>query len=299
VFGDLCRRVVRTRLDPKIENPELRTFKGNPVATVLADRGAYIAAALTVCRAYIVAGRPHLAPRLASFEGWSDTVRSGLIWLGKQDPISSMGASRAEDPGRTLLRALLTAWVHAFGTGKANSVTAKQVILHLTRLDVPVLELRELCAAVHAVAGGDGRTPDPVTLGQWLGRHKNRIVEGMWFAQDTSPKDAIKWYVDTYSPDDLYQFYVDGWWAFVHFRQFSAAGGASRWAAAGETCHENASRIPPSVRGKLRISRSSREAARHQRLRLLDGSLVGMRRLAVIGQLFSASYGKIWCKRSI
>jgi hypothetical protein len=106
--------VVRTRLDPKIENPELKTFKGNPVPTVLADRGAYIAAALTVCRAYIVASRPHLAPRLASFEGWSDTVRSAFIWLGKHDPISSMGASRAEDPERTPLRALLTAWVHAF-----------------------------------------------------------------------------------------------------------------------------------------------------------------------------------------
>ena len=58
VFGDLCRRVVRIRLDPKMENPKLKTFKGNPVTTVLADRGAYVAAALTVCRAYIVVGRP-------------------------------------------------------------------------------------------------------------------------------------------------------------------------------------------------------------------------------------------------
>jgi Bifunctional DNA primase/polymerase, N-terminal len=208
VSGDLCRRVVRTRLDPKMENPELKTFKGNPVATVLADRGAYIAAALTVCRAYIVAGRPHLAPRLASFEGWSDTVRSALIWLGKHDPISSMEAFRAEDPERARLRALLTAWVHAFGTGEANSVTAKQVIersqkMHLTNLGAPVLKSPELSAAVHAVAGGGGRTPDSVTLGQWLGRHKNRVIDAMWFAQDTSPKDAIKWYVDTSSPDDL------------------------------------------------------------------------------------------------
>ena len=35
----------------------------------------------------------------------------------------------------------------------------------------------------------------------------------------------------------------------------------SRWATAGQTCHENASQIPPSVRGKLRISRSSREGS--------------------------------------
>ena len=42
-----------------------------------------------------------------------------------------------------------------------------------------------------------------VTLGQWLGRHKNRVIDAMWFAQDTSPKDAIKWYVDTACPEDL------------------------------------------------------------------------------------------------
>ena len=50
---------------------------------------------------------------------------------------------------------------------------------------------------------GGGRQPDSVTLGQWLGRHKNKVIDAMWFAQDTSPKDAIKWYVDTASPDDL------------------------------------------------------------------------------------------------
>ena len=133
-------------------------------------------------------------------------MRSALIWLGKQDPISSMGASRAEDPERTRLRALLTAWVHAFGTGEANSVTAKQVIersqkMHLTSLGATVLELPELSDAVHAVAGGGGRQPDSVTLGQWLGRHKNRVIDAMWFAQDISPKDAIKWYVEGRTPD--------------------------------------------------------------------------------------------------
>ena len=58
-------------------------------------------------------------------------------------------------------------------------------------------------AAVHAVAGGGGRQLDPVTLGQWLGRHKDRVIDGMWLAQDTSPKDAIKWYVDTVDPNEM------------------------------------------------------------------------------------------------
>ena len=100
IVGDVCRRVITTTLDPQLERPELREFRSNPVATVLADRGAYIAACLTICRAYIVAGRPAPARKLASFEGWSDTVRSALIWLGKADCINSMETSREEDPER-------------------------------------------------------------------------------------------------------------------------------------------------------------------------------------------------------
>ena len=65
---------------------------------ILANRGAYIAAALTICRAYIAAGRPNLLPQLASFGEWSDTVRSALVWLGEADPVKSMDTSRADDP---------------------------------------------------------------------------------------------------------------------------------------------------------------------------------------------------------
>ena len=56
----------------------------------MADRGKYIAACLTICRAYIAAGRPGKLNRLASFGGWSDTVRSALVWLGEADPVKSM-----------------------------------------------------------------------------------------------------------------------------------------------------------------------------------------------------------------
>ena len=73
--GDIVRRALLCSLDPKLERPEQRQFKGNPVDTVMADRAKYIAAALTIPRAYFVAGQPNKADRLASFEGWSDIVR--------------------------------------------------------------------------------------------------------------------------------------------------------------------------------------------------------------------------------
>jgi putative DNA primase/helicase len=39
IVGDLCRRVITATLNPGVEQPELREFRGDPVATVMADRG--------------------------------------------------------------------------------------------------------------------------------------------------------------------------------------------------------------------------------------------------------------------
>ena len=72
LVGDLCRRVITAVLDAQMERPELRAFRGNPVAKILADRGKYVAAALTICRAYAITGRPDKKTPLASFGGWSD-----------------------------------------------------------------------------------------------------------------------------------------------------------------------------------------------------------------------------------
>ena len=98
VVGDFCRRVVRCCLDAEIEHPEMRQFKRNPKEEILADRGKYIAACLTICRAYVAAGRPNRLPQLASYGEWSDTVRSALVWLGEADPVKSQDISHADDP---------------------------------------------------------------------------------------------------------------------------------------------------------------------------------------------------------
>ena len=72
IKGDLTRRSVVCRLDPKVERPELRQFTYDPIADAKDNRGELVAAALTILRAYHVAGRPNRPPRLQSFEQWSD-----------------------------------------------------------------------------------------------------------------------------------------------------------------------------------------------------------------------------------
>jgi hypothetical protein len=107
VRGDMTRRTLVCSLDAGIERPELRKFKSDPVATVMADRGLYVSACLIIVRAYAAADYPGRLPTIASFEDWSDTVRSALVWLGCEDPAKSMEAARDDDPELADLREVI------------------------------------------------------------------------------------------------------------------------------------------------------------------------------------------------
>ncbi len=206
VVGDTCRRVIMTSLDAGVERPELRQFKFDPVALVLADRGKYIAAALTICRAYFVAGRPNPAPKLASFEGWSDTVRSALMWLGKEDPVKSMETAREEDPERIELIEMMLAWDRIMGSGGKNRAKLSDVILKGTAMvrDDAAGQLEptyaDLYAALENVAfratGKRGQKPDPRMLGLWLRQFKGRVADGKRFACLSNKKGGSEWWVE-------------------------------------------------------------------------------------------------------
>jgi hypothetical protein len=205
IVGDVCRRTVTTNLDPRVERPELRQFGFDPVDRVLANRGQYIAAALTICRAYFVSGRPNKAPRLASFEGWSDTVRSALIWLGKEDPVKSMETARAEDPERAELSDMLEAWSEVIGTGSESRRKLADVLLKglSTSRASQHLELEPTFPDFHAAlmamaqrSTGKSVQPDARMFGKWLQRFKGRIVEGRRFMFQSDAKRGNEWWVE-------------------------------------------------------------------------------------------------------
>ena len=203
--GDMHRRVITINLDAGMERPELRQFKFDPVERVLDDRGKYIAAALTVCRAYFVAGRPDKASKLASFEGWSDTVRSALMWLGKKDPVESMEVARQEDPELVELGEMLEAWSEVMSTGGESRAKLADVLLRcelMSRED----EHGELApnhprlnAALKVVGQrylGKPMLPDARLLGKWLQRFKGRPVAGKKFMNLPDPKHGAQWWVE-------------------------------------------------------------------------------------------------------
>jgi putative DNA primase/helicase len=122
VADDLVRRTICCALDANVENPECRSFHGDPLAIVRRHRGVYIAACITIARAYITAGKPNRLSPLPSYEAWSDLVRSPLVWLGFGDPVDTMMAVRSADPIRQDRVRAFEAW--RIELGITNDYTA-------------------------------------------------------------------------------------------------------------------------------------------------------------------------------
>jgi putative DNA primase/helicase len=172
--GDMVRRAIIARMDPDVENPELREFRGDPLGRVTADRGFYVRAILTIVRAYVTAGHPGKPKPLASFSGWSDLVRGALMWLRCADPVASIQESRADDPERGKLALLLETF-----PGEQERYRTAELIAAANETDEHDKPVRpEFLAAVRA-AGRDRRgNITAEALGYWLRGQRNRVAGG-------------------------------------------------------------------------------------------------------------------------
>jgi putative DNA primase/helicase len=173
IIGDMTRRALVSFLDPQCERPELREFAINPLELIRQDRGRYVTAALTILRAFHVAGRPQQVKPLGSFEGWSRWVSDSLIWAGEADPCSTMDRTRAEDPQLEKLRCVMHQWRRALGDRPVSAAD----IVECAGEDPYNNANRAFRDALMAVAGF-GHTVDTRRLGIWLSRNKDRIVDG-------------------------------------------------------------------------------------------------------------------------
>jgi len=197
-IGDIAPRVILCSMDANMERPELRDFAGDPVATVLANRGRYIAAILTIIRAYLAAGSPKQCTPLPSFGDWSRLIRSPLLWLGCRDPVETMEAARAEDPTRVNLRSFVAAWSKLIlpdkrmTAGELKNEASKEIYGELPA------DRATLQAAMNAVASNRHGEIDPKKLGHWLGRHKGRVVDGYKLLGEKDPhtKQHVWWLAD-------------------------------------------------------------------------------------------------------
>jgi putative DNA primase/helicase len=171
---DMVRRGLVCNLEALDERPELRRFNRNALRTARANRPTYVAAALTVMRAYLAAGAPEVCGPFGSYEDWSRMVRSPLIWLGEPDPVASVDTSQAEDPELAELRELLEWWRDTLNLEPELYLSARIVEIGN---EVPVgFNTNPLKDLLLRIAGDRNGKVSAKRLGEWLRRHSGRVV---------------------------------------------------------------------------------------------------------------------------
>lgn len=175
--GDTGRRAMYCRLESPEENPEDRTdFKHEDLlAHVRQYRGQLVTAALTLMRAWFVAGRPSPAQGpWGSFEAWNGTVRQAIVWCGLPDPMGTKKELIDADSSAEQLAMLHTAF-DSVDPDRAGITTA-ELLARYERDDCP----EPLAAAIAECVSGH---PTARKLGSVLKKHKGRVRKGMRLEQ--------------------------------------------------------------------------------------------------------------------
>jgi len=204
--GDLGRRVVPIDLDPCIEHPEDRTGPrpgtdwSHPdlLSYVRERRPHVVGCALTILRAFQVAGRPaHGKPLKGSFEAWDRLVRAAVIWVTNTDPLNACEAIREEaDTDLDGLRAGLVCWHDAFGV---RALTAAEAVGEAKQRASNEIGMdSELVTALAGLVGCDVVKLDGRSLGNSLRRVKGRPVDGLRFVLEgrNRRRKVARWVVE-------------------------------------------------------------------------------------------------------
>jgi hypothetical protein len=186
IGADTSRRICHIRLESAEERPENRRgFQHADLRSyIAAHRPELLADALTILRAYIVAGRPtqDLTP-WGSFENWSSLVRSAVTWLGLPDP----GETRIElqDQADTTAGAMEALLEYLEKTDPDRRGRTAAEIVERAKQDN---ELRE------NVEGLVGRL-DTRALGNKLRLYRRRNFGGRYLDRAGEQHRAVRWAV--------------------------------------------------------------------------------------------------------
>ena len=227
--GDLPRRFLKCRIDPKIEKPHQRIFAFHPVTWVQTHRQQMVSSALTLIKGYFAAAITSRlgSGRAGSFDVWDDCIRQTVCWLadlqqrkllssGKTaggrafpclvDPMNAINDAIEDDPTLMQLRRLQSAWAAQVGTGYATKTTLKKLIQahgagmsnftpgSVTSTESETPSLREVLAEI----AGNSFTGDisAKKLGGYLSGYKNRVIDGLCLCEGDPYQGALTWWVN-------------------------------------------------------------------------------------------------------
>lgn len=162
--NEIARRAVRIRLDAHVDQPWRRGGFRHPdlLTWVRANRGALVAACLTLGRAWVVAGKPrYRTTTLGSFESWAETMGGILDVAGVPGFLANVDELyEASDAEGIMWRSFVGAWWDRHGT--AQVVTAD------------LFQIAGLCEPPLPLGDGSERS-QRIRLGKSLGHMRDRV----------------------------------------------------------------------------------------------------------------------------
>jgi hypothetical protein len=191
---DMTRRVLLCTLNPKVERPEERQFGADIYKETLRQRSYLVIAALTILRAFVLAGRPQSADVLGSFPDWSRLIRSTLVWLNEVDPCDTMERVRNNDPSLAKNIALLHEIDLQFG--KRKFTVAELINVAQERISNGGGGYKYMHDELHQTLSdfsGGKDSLNSIAIGKALGRLVDRICEGMTIVKTNGPGGKRLW----------------------------------------------------------------------------------------------------------
>ena len=122
--NELARRLVRIRLDARVDQPWQRSGFRHPdlMVWVRANRARLVAACLTLCCAWIAAGRPRGTRSIGSYESWAQTMGGVLEVAGIEGFLCNIDEMMAaSDSEGAVWRSFVSAWWDRFGTAEVGT----------------------------------------------------------------------------------------------------------------------------------------------------------------------------------
>lgn len=195
--GELPRRFIKVRIDPKSARPYAREFALDPEQYVKGHRHSMVLDALLIVRAWFSSDDFRLKRRAngrtASFEFWDDMVRQPLCWVNREimagaypDVMELFDEAQMSDPEQEVLGSILSGLHGAFGECSFTARSFHEQLKHDADLREAVDELF------------NQKEPTVRGLGKMLGFRKGRIAQGcrlMEASKDTS-NNVQRWKIE-------------------------------------------------------------------------------------------------------
>lgn len=181
IADDTSRRVLVSRLESPLEDPETRTgFRiSDVIGWTMRERQRLVTAALTILRSYTYHGCPDAGlGTWGSFEQWARLIPGAIAFAGGGDV---MGARPRGDAAMTDEMASIAIVIRDLPRISDTPLSSREIIALLWpggRAPEGHDGWDDLRAAIETIAPGRGGPPSPRALGERLRRAVGRVIGG-------------------------------------------------------------------------------------------------------------------------